>query len=115
MKIRTIYFKVNNMDTAVKFWTAFLGSNPVKTYTQYHEWRIGELNFGLALNDFGDKWTGANCAPVFEFDDNEVLSWVDKAKSLGATVILDALEDPKLLSVVMADPWGNEFEVSKFH
>jgi len=103
------------MAKAVSFWTDFLGMPPVKTFAKYHEWRIQELNFGLALNDFGDKWAGANCAPVFEFKDEEVLSWVAKAKSLGAKVILDALDDPELLSVVMADPWGNEFELSKFH
>ncbi len=115
MKIRTVYFKVNEMAKVVKFWTDFLQMAPVKTFDTYHEWRIGSLNFGLALNDIDDKWTGSNCVPVFEFDDLEVLSWVERAKSLGATVILDALENPAILSVVMADPWGNEFEVSKFH
>ena len=115
MKIRTIYFKVNDMASAVQFWTNFLNLAPVKKSSRYHEWRIQDLNFGLVLNDMGDKWTGSNCAPVFEFDDNEVLSWVERAKSLGATVILDALKDPELLSIVMADPWGNEFEISKFH
>ena len=103
------------MQKAARFWSDFLQMPPVKTFDKYHEWRIGSLNFGLVLNDMGDKWSGANCAPVFEFDDDEVLSWVERAKSLGATVIVDGLDDPSLLSVVMADPWGNEFEVSKFH
>ncbi len=115
MKIRTVYFKVNDMQKAVKFWTDFLQMAPVKTFDTYHEWRIQSLNFGLVLNDIGDKWSGSNCVPVFEFPDNEVLSWIDRAKSLGATVVLDALEDQNILSVVMADPWENEFEVSKFH
>ena len=115
MKIRTIYFKVNDMTKAVSFWNSFFGIQPVKASERYHEWRILELNFGLVLNNFDDKWTGTNCVPVFEFADNEVQSWVDKAKSLGAKVILEALEDPELLSVIMSDPWGNEFELSRFH
>jgi catechol 2,3-dioxygenase-like lactoylglutathione lyase family enzyme len=115
MKIRTVYFKVNDMAKAVRFWTEFLQMAPVKTFDKYHEWRIGELNFGLALNVMGDKWSGSNCVPVFEFEDAEVVFWIEKARSLGATVIFDGLEDPELLSFVMADPWGNEFELSKFH
>jgi predicted enzyme related to lactoylglutathione lyase len=115
VKVRTVYFKVNDMKKAVQFWSDFLKLSPVKTFDRYHEWRIQTLNFGLVLNEMNDKWSGANCVPVFEFDDAEVLSWVERAKSLGATVIVDGLEDPNLLSVVMADPWGNEFEVSKFH
>jgi hypothetical protein len=103
------------MQKAAKFWTEFLQMAPVKTFDTYHEWRIQELNLGLALNDFGDIWSGSNCVPVFEFGDEEVLLWVEKAQSLGAKVILDALDDPELLSVVMEDPWGNQFEVSKFH
>jgi hypothetical protein len=115
MKIRTVYFKVNDMKEAATFWTAFLDMAPIKTFDKYHEWKIGSLNLGLVLNDFGDSWSGCNCVPVFEFADDEVLSRVDKAKALGAKEILNALEDPNLLSVIVADPWGNEFEISKFH
>jgi hypothetical protein len=115
VKIRTVYFKVNNMLEAAKFWGEFLQMAPVKAFDRYHEWRIDSLNFGLVLNDMNDHFAGANCVPVFEFGDLEVSTWVERAKSLGATVILEALNDPNLLSVVMADPWGNEFEVSKFH
>ncbi len=38
-----------------------------------------------------------------------------KLKNLGATVIVNGLNDPNLLSIVFADPWGNEFELSRFH
>ncbi len=103
------------MAKAARFWKEFIGTKPIKASDRYHEWRIQELNFGLVLNDFDDKWTGANCVPVFEFADDEVLAWVNKAKSLGAKVILEALDNPELLSVIMSDPWGNEFELSKFH
>jgi len=73
------------------------------------------IRLGLLLNDFNDKYTGSNCVPVFELPDDEVMQYVDRAKQLGATVIEDGLNDPELLSVVFADPFGNEFEVSKFH
>lgn len=115
MKIRTVYFKVNDMAKAVQFWGSFLQLPPVKTSDRYHEWRIESLNLGLVHDDFDDQWSGSNCVPVFEFADDEVLSWVERAKSLGASIIINALDDPKMLSVVMADPFGNEFEVSKFH
>ena len=115
MKIRTIYFKVTDMPKAVAFWQAFLGSEPHKKFDSWHEFMAGNVRLGLLLNDFGDKYTGSNCVPVFEFGDDEVLEYVERAKKLGATVIKEGLDDPNLKSVVFADSFGNEFEVSKFH
>ena len=114
-KIRTVYFKVSEMDKAVAFWQPLLGLSPVKAGTKYSEFRVDNINLGLVLNDFGDKFEGANCVPVFEFADDELPAYIEKAKSLGGTVILDGLSDPHLLSIIVADPWGNEFELSKFH
>lgn len=76
---------------------------------------MDNIRLGLLLNDFGDQYSGSNCVPVFEFSDEEVMKYVEKAKSLGATVIKEGLDDPNLKSVVFADPFVNEFEVSKFH
>lgn len=115
MKIRTIYFKVSDMQKAVAFWQSFLGIKPHKTFDQWHEFMVNGLRLGLLLNDFGDQFSGSNCVPVFEFKDDEVLAWIEKAKSLGAQVIVNGLSDPKLQSVVFKDPFQNEFEVSKFH
>ncbi len=73
------------------------------------------INLGFVLNDFNDKFQGSNCVPVFEFADAELQMYIDKLTKLGGIIILDGLEDPHLLSVVASDPWGNEFELSKFH
>lgn len=115
MKIRTIYFKVTDMPKAVAFWRSFLGIEPHKKFPKWHEFMTENIRLGLLLNDFGDTYSGSNGVPVFEFGDDEVIAYVEKAKSLGATVIKEGLDDPNLRSVVFADPFGNEFEVSRFH
>jgi len=103
------------MPKAVAFWQSFLGIAPHKMFAGWHEFMTDNIRLGLLLNDFNDKYTGSNCVPVFELPDNQVMEYVDRAKSLGAKVIEDGLNDPELLSVVFSDPFGNEFEVSKFH
>jgi len=115
MKIRTIYFKVTDMGKAVAFWQEFLGVAPHKTSDRWHEFMVGNIRLGLLLNDFNDKLSGCNCVPVFEFADDELHTYIERAKKLGAKVTLDGLDDPNLLSIVFSDPFGNEFEVSKFH
>ena len=115
MKIRTVYFKVDNMEKAVKFWEEILQIKLHKTSPRWNEFMVGGVRLGLLLNDFGDKLKGSNCVPVFEFDDKELKKYIKKAKDLGARVIVDGLKDPNLKSVVFADPFGNEFELSKFH
>jgi predicted enzyme related to lactoylglutathione lyase len=114
MKIRTIYWKVSDMQKAAAFWKSFLGIEPHKKFDTWQEFMLDTIRLGLLLHT-EDEVKGSNCVPVFEFADNEVMTFVEKAKGLGATVIEDGLDDPNLLSVVFADPWGNEFEVSKFH
>ena len=115
MKIRTCYFKVSNMQEASAFWKSLLEIDPIKSTPKYSEFRMDNINLGLVLNDFGDKFEGANCVPVFELADAELQSYVDRVNRFGGTIILDGLEDPNLLSVIVTDPWGNEFELSKFH
>ncbi len=115
IKIRTVYFKVSDMQAAINFWSSLLELNPRKSGPKYSEFAASNINLGLVLNDFGDKFQGANCVPVFEFADDELDSYIRKAKNLGGQVIVDGLNDPNLLSIVFADPCGNEFELSKFH
>ena len=115
MKIRTIYFKVDDMEKAVKFWTSLLDTKPHKTFPNWHEFMIGDLRLGLLLNDFDDKFSGSNCVPVFEFPDRELPKYMEKAKKLGAKLILDGLEDANLKSIIFEDPFGNQFELSRFH
>ena len=40
MKIRTVYFKVAQLDEAAAFWQAFLGMAPVKSFPEWQEFRV---------------------------------------------------------------------------
>lgn len=115
MKIRTVYFKVKNMDGARDFWHALLAVAPHKVGAWYSEFRLDNINLGLVFIEGDEEWSGANCVPVFELADADLPTYIDRAKSLGASVIIDGLEDQNLKSFVMADLWGNEFELSRFH
>jgi predicted enzyme related to lactoylglutathione lyase len=114
-KIRTIYFKVPDLNAATRFWQSILGVAPHKNSDQWREFWCGNIRLGLILNDFGDSFAGSNCVPVFEFADSDLPAYIERAKSAGAKVILEGLNDPNLLSLVLSDPFGNEFEFSKFH
>ncbi|HEY9682056.1 MAG TPA: hypothetical protein V6C86_10800 [Oculatellaceae cyanobacterium] len=115
MKIRTCYFKVSSMSQSVQLWKSLLELEPVKFGEKYSEFRLENINLGFVLNDFGDKFAGSNCVPVFEFADDELPPYIERAKSLNCSVLLDGLTNPNLRSIVFADPWGNEFEFSRFH
>ncbi len=114
MKVRTIYFKSDNLSEAKYFWSSFLEIKPHKDTKKWVEFKLENINLGIWPNE-SDEWKGSNCVPVFEFKDDEIGIFIDKAKSLGAQIILDELENPEILSIIFKDPWGNEFEVSKFH
>ena len=115
LKVRTVYFKVSDMDKAKHFYKSFLEMEPHKEGNVWCEFKLSNINLGLRLNDFSDKWEGSNFVPVFEFLEQEVFKYVSLAKSLGAEIVTDALEDTQMQSVIMRDPFGNEFEISKFH
>jgi hypothetical protein len=44
-----------------------------------------------------------------------VLEFIERAKNLGATIVLDALHDENIKGVIFRDPFGNEFEVTRFY
>jgi hypothetical protein len=115
MKIRTIYQKVQNPETAKVFWSAFLELQPSQSSSHWCSFQLENLNLAFLLNDFGDDLKGSNTVPVFELAEGDIEKSVLKAKSLGAVVVLDGLNDPKMKSVVLKDPSGNEFEISKPH
>ena len=115
LKIRTIYFKVKDVKAAAAFWQKILQTPPHKTFETWHEFMCGNVRLGLLLNDFGDEFSGSNCVPVFELGDKDLSDYIVRAHEAGAVTILDGLDDPNLKSFVMADPWGNQFELSKFH
>ncbi len=115
MKIRTLYQKVQNIETARTFWETFLGLKPSKSSAMWCEFRLENINFALLLNDYGDEVKGSNVVPVFEFAESEIGKAVEKAKALDCTVVLDGLANPDMKSIVLRDPSGNEFEISQIH
>ncbi len=113
MKIRTIYFKSAKITGLCNFWSELLKVKPNKDFPEWKEILCGNVRLGFLKLD--EKISGANCVPVFEFDDHLLDSYVKRALKLGAEMIEDGRDNPKLLSAVMRDPFGNEFELSKFH
>jgi predicted enzyme related to lactoylglutathione lyase len=114
-KFRTFYFKVTDMPKAAAFWEGILQIAPHKAYPRWHEFMCGAVRFGLLLKDDDDVFNGCNGAPVFEFSPSEIQAQIDNAKKHGASVIIDGLENPNMQSIVLADPFGNEFEFTIFH
>lgn len=115
MKIRTIYFKVRDVRAAGSFWQSLLDVKPHKDTDHWIEFWCGNIRLGLLQQEQNDPFSGSGCVPVFEFEDKDLPGYIARAKELGAEVIVDGLENPKLLSVVFRDPFGHEFELSKFH
>jgi len=111
MRLRTTYLKVTNMELALEFWEAFLDQRANRKSSHWSEFSLGGPHLGLLLNDFGDVLTGSSCVPVFEFDPEQIPDSVERARQLGATVVLDGLADPNMRSIVLASPDGHEFEL----
>jgi catechol 2,3-dioxygenase-like lactoylglutathione lyase family enzyme len=115
MKIRTVYFKVPDVAKAAAFWSGLLQVKPHKDFDSWKEINCNNIRLGFLLNDFGDKFSGSGCVPVFEFEDAALPAYIERAKALGATVIVDGLDDPNMKSIAFRDPMGHEFELSRFH
>jgi len=116
MKVRTVYFKVDQLSEVIAWWEAFLGFKPSKQSEAWAEFRIGQVNLGfLSLPD--RPGGGQGCVPVLEFSDAEVVSQIAKAKALGARAVLEGAEHPDYpnTAAVLVDPFGNEFEVTNYH
>lgn len=113
MKIRTIYFKSNDITGLCSFWSKLLEIQPHKDFADWKEIWCGNIRLGFVKLD--EKNNSSNCVPVFEFEDALLEGYVTRAISLGAKMIEDGRNNPKLLSAVMCDPYDNEFELSKFH
>jgi len=111
MRVRSNYFKVDNMQAEVAFWSSLLQAEPIKSSTHWSEFMVGSVRIGFLLNDFGDKLQGCNSVPVLEVDDGAMEATVVRAKAAGATVVLDGLANPKMNSIVLASPGGHEFEL----
>jgi len=114
MKLRTIIFKVRDLEKSLQFWQQFLNQTPrTIEQNQWIEFRLGDSRLGLSVVKEGETFSGSNCTPVFEYTDMEIHYYIDKAKSLGAEVVYEGLSDPKVKGVILRDPVGNEFELSR--
>lgn len=116
MKMRTAYFKVADMDKAVAFWQGFFEQTPPKRSQYWSEFKCENINLGLLWEEgFKVQKDQSNFVPVFEFPDDELEKMKDRALELGATVFIDIKNHPDKKSYVLLDPFGNEFEVTRFH
>jgi len=113
MRVRTIYFKVTDMEQSVTFWEKLLELSPNRKSGKWTEFSVGDVRLGMLLNDFGDELVGSACVPVFEFDVSSSHTFVNRAKALGAAVVLELNDD--MNSIVLASPDGHEFEVCTCH
>jgi catechol 2,3-dioxygenase-like lactoylglutathione lyase family enzyme len=111
MRVRSTYFKVEDMPACVAFWRTFLQLEPAKESAHWSEFVLGDVRLGLLLNDFDERIEGNSAVPVLEASASELPELVERAKSLGATVVLDGLADPEMNSIVLATPSGHEFEL----
>lgn len=110
MKIRTVYFKVKDMEKAAKFWSELLQIKPHKTFPEWHEFMCDNIRLGLLLLD--ENVSGAGCVPVFEMASEKLKEFAARAKALGASTVF---EDTAKGIVVLKDLWNNEFELAIPH
>ena len=115
MKIRTIYFKVNDISAAAHFWSELLQVKPHKDFDEWKEFWCGNIRLALLKTSEQDSFSGSGCVPVFELEEKQITEYVIRAQKLGAQVVFDGLNDPDIKSVVLRTPFGHEFELSKFH
>ncbi len=116
MKMRASYFKVSDMEKAVDFWKLFLSSDPTKKSQYWSEFRCDNINLGLLWTEgFEIGKDQSNFVPVFELKDSELEVVKDRAISRGGRIVVDIKDHPDKKSYVLCDPFGNEFELTKFH
>ena len=111
MRIRSMYFKVKDMQAEIDFWRALLEQDPAKSSPHWSEFIVAGQRLGFLLNDFGEELVGCSSVPVLEVDEGTMEATISRAKSAGAVVILDGLSNPKMNSIVLASPEGHEFEL----
>lgn len=112
MKIKTLYLKVDDLASATQFWRQFLEVDPIKKGGDCQEFPLENICLTLLRNP-GDSISSSNVIPVFECSEEEIMDYIELAKELGARIIDNCLDDIALQTVVMEDPSGNEFELSK--
>ena len=116
MKMRTSYLKVADMNDALKFWESLLGTKAHKRSEYWSEIKCSNINFGLLwTEDFRVDRDKSNFVPVFEVLAADLDTLKIKAVELGASIVVDLKDHPDKKSYVLADPMGNEFEITRFH
>ncbi|MEI6477566.1 MAG: VOC family protein [bacterium] len=115
MKIRAMYFKVNDMEAELAFWQKLFGRTFEKKTETYFECKIDDTRIALMQGEDGDSYSGSGAVPVFEYNEIELGHYADKAISLGATLVLDGMRDPNIQGMVLRDPEGHEFELTRLH
>lgn len=116
MKMRTVYLKTSDMDKSIGFWSQLLGREPHKRSSFWSEFSCDNINLGiLKIDGFTVDSDASNFVPVFELtDEREVEQKARLALDQGAAVIVPRDKHPDEKSYVLADPQGNEFEVTWF-
>jgi catechol 2,3-dioxygenase-like lactoylglutathione lyase family enzyme len=109
MKLRASYLKVTDINKGIAFWSGLLGAQPVEVHRGYYEFRLENAYFGLAHNDYGDKYLPSNAGPAFAVTEQEAVAYVQRAVELGAKIDYNGLADPTIKTVICLDPFGNEF------
>jgi len=118
MRVRTVYFKVQDLEPVRNWWQAFLRCEPRKVFAEWCEFRVGDTNLGLlSLAAYVPGPGRPSCIPVLEFPDEEIVAVIARAKELGASAVLEgeAHPDHPNIAAVLVDPFGNEFEVTNYH
>jgi hypothetical protein len=104
------------MEKSLAFWQGFFGKIPSKRSQYWSEFKCDNINFGLLWEEtYKVLKDQSNFVPVFEFRDEELESMKELALSLGASICIDINDHPDKKSYVLLDPFGNEFEVTRFH
>lgn len=111
LEVRTFYYKVTDMDGVTDWWMRAFGLTPHKRSASYSEFKLENVRVGFVLNDWGETYDGNRGALMLNVvpeQERDVL--IEKIVSLGGTITLDN-RNSDLKSVVVEDPFGNEYEI----
>jgi catechol-2,3-dioxygenase len=116
IRVRTLYFKVEDALKVANWWSQFLGIKLHKENEYYSEIKVNDFRLAFLKNDFGDKFDGNRSTIMFECETwGKLLTFVENAKKSGAKLIEDSLQNEDLRSCIFEDPFGNEFEIGNLN
>ena len=103
------------MEVSLQYWESVLKTKPHKRSDFWSEFRCDNINLGfLKMKGFEVQKDQSNSVPVFEIPEAEFDSTISRIKLLNTRIILDINHHPDKMSYIFADPFGHEFEVTKF-